>query len=155
MRQCGCAINYHAGLRKKVSEGKLGEIFSGRPARLGAGLALVSLPAHFLLAPTASHQLAASVLALVAGIYVGFAIQDGRAKTLAVEGTFALGFVAVALAGLWVSPWAIPVAYLLHGLWDVAHHRGIDTVMPAWYVPFCAVFDWVFAADLTVAWLQR
>ena len=63
-------------------------------------------------------------------IYVGFAVQDGRAKTIAIEGSIAIGFAAAALAGLWVSAWAIPAAYALHGFWDLAHHRHVATAMP-------------------------
>jgi hypothetical protein len=130
-------------------------IVGSHPARIGAGLALASLPGHLVLTSTASHQLAAVVLVLVAGIYVGFALQDGRARSLAVEASVALGFTAAALAGLWVSAWTIPAAYALHGLWDLAHHRHIATAMPAWYVPFCAVFDWVFAVGLVAVWIVR
>lgn len=123
------------------------------PGKVGAGLALASLPVHFLIPAAASHELAAVLLAMVAGIYVGFAVQDGRASALRTEGLVALAFVAAALIGLWVTVWAVPAAYALHGLWDLAHHRRITTAMPAWYVPFCAVYDWIFAAGLLVAWL--
>ena len=131
-----------------MSEVEPNAIVGRHPARIGAGLALASLPAHFLLSSTASHQLGTVMLVLVAGIYVGFAVQDGRDKILAIEGLIALSFVAAALAALWVSAWAIPAAYALHGFWDLAHHRHVATAMPAWYVHFCAVFDWVFAAGL-------
>ncbi|WP_305617564.1 DUF6010 family protein [Novosphingobium sp.] len=122
------------------------------PARIGALFATVSLPAHFILPDNISHQLAAIVLTLVAGIYVGFAVQDGRSKALATEGSIALMFAAAALVGLAFWHWAIVIAYALHGFWDLAHHRSVDTAMPKWYVPFCALFDWVFAAGLMVAW---
>ena len=130
-------------------------ILAARPATIGAVLALSSLPAHLLLPVSASHEAAAVVLTLVAGIYVGFALQDGRAGAIITEGVVASGFIAAALAGLWVSVWAIPAAYVLHGLWDVAHHRTVTTAMPGWYVPFCAVFDWVFAAGLAAIWILR
>lgn len=139
--------------RDEMSGTELNAIVGQRPARIGASLAFASLPAHFTLSRATSHELAAVVLVLVAGIYVGFALQDGRTKSLAIEGSIALGFVAAALAGLWVSAWIIPVAYVVHGLWDVAHHRHVTTAMPAWYVPFCAVFDWVFAAGLAATWV--
>lgn len=51
--------------------------------------------------------------------------------------------------------WAIPLACVLHGAWDVAHHRLVDTAMPRWNIPFCAVFDGVFAAGLVAAWALR
>jgi len=138
-----------------MAEVELKSVVGKHPARIGAGLALASLPGHLLLPSTASHQLAAVVLVLVAGIYVGFALQDGRARTLAVEASVALGFTAAALTGLWVSAWTIPAAYALHGLWDLAHHRYVTTAMPGWYAPFCAVFDWVFAVGLVAIWIAR
>lgn len=136
-----------------MSISSLENLIGKNPARIGALLALASLPAHFLLPQIISHQLAAIVLTLVAGIYIGFAVQDGRSKAFAIEGCVALIFATAALVGLAVWHWAIVVAYVLHGFWDLAHHRSVDTAMPKWYVPFCALFDWIFAAGLTVAWL--
>ena len=87
-------------------------------------------------APLVCAKVPVKLLVLVAGIYVGFALQDGRVAVLAIEAAVAGAFV-----GLWVSAWAVPVAYVLHGFWDVAHHRHVATAMPTWYIPFCAVFD--------------
>ena len=124
------------------------------PAKIGGGLALASLPIHALIPVSASHQLAAVLLALVAGIYVGFALQDGRARVLETEAGVAFGFLAAALIGLWVTAWVVPAAYGLHGLWDIAHHRRVTTALPSWYIPFCAVFDWVFGAGLALWWFH-
>lgn len=135
-----------------MSISSLETLMGKNPARIGALLALVSLPAHFVLPDEISYQLAAVVLTLVAGIYIGFAVQDGRSKALATEGFVALVFSAAALVGLATWHWAIVIAYILHGFWDLAHHRSVDTAMPKWYVPFCALFDWIFAAGLVLAW---
>ena len=126
-----------------------------RSGLIGAGLSLASLPVHFVIVHALSVEIAALVLALVAGIYVGFAVQDGRVSNLIVEGIVAIAFIGAALAGLVAFAWAIPLAYALHGVWDMAHHRLVDTALPRWYVPFCAVFDWVFAAGLAAAWTIR
>ena len=126
-----------------------------RPGRSGAMLASASLPLHLILSPDASTALAALVLALIAGVYVGFALRDGRTGVIATEILVAVGFAGAAMAGLVVSAWAIPTAYALHGAWDVAHHRHVGTAMPRWYVPFCAVFDWVFAIGLSAVWVLR
>ena len=125
------------------------------PAMAGAVLSLLSLPVHLLLTDAVSIQFAAIILGLVAGIYAGFALQDGRAQILAIEGLAALAFLAFALAGLVWSPWFIPAAYGLHGVWDLLHHRKITTRLPSWYPPMCAVYDWVFAAGLCVFWIVR
>jgi hypothetical protein len=123
------------------------------PARIGAIFAVASLPLHWWLPLPASQQLAALVLGLVAGIYVGFAVVDGRLATFGIEAAVAAAFLAAAVAGLWVSPWLVPAAYAVHGLWDMAHHRHVSTAMPRWYIPFCAVFDWTFAAGLAAIWI--
>jgi hypothetical protein len=118
---------------------------AGRCAgKVGAILALASL--------SQSHQLAAMTLALIAGIYVGFAVQDGRTHVLATEAVVAAAFAVSAFVGLTVTVWAIPIAFALHGLWDLAHHRHITTAMPAWYIPFCAIYDWGFAIGLLAVW---
>ena len=122
------------------------------PARIGAILAIASLPLHFWLPLPASQQLAALVLGLVAGIYIGFAVVDGRLAIFRIEAGVAAIFLSAAVAGLWVSPWLVPAAYAAHGFWDIAHHRHVGTAMPRWYISFCAVFDWTFAAGLATIW---
>jgi hypothetical protein len=34
------------------------------------------------------------------------------------------GIHCAALAGLWVTPWIVPVAWAAHGIWDYAHHQS-------------------------------
>ena len=68
----------------------------------------------------------------------------------------ALAFTAAALAGAMSWPVWIAVALGAHGLWDWAHHRErVPTHMPRWYVPFCAVFDWVYATGLLGIWWKE
>ena len=95
-----------------------------RSGLIGAGLSLASLPVHFVIVHALSVEIAALVLALVAGIYVGFAVQDGRVSNLIVEGIVAIAFIGAALAGLVAFAWAIPLAYALHGVWDMAHEAA-------------------------------
>ena len=123
-----------------------------RPATVGGLAALASLPVHLLVPHGASVTLAALVLAAVAAIYVGFALVDARRKVVVTEIAVASVFLAAAAGGVWLTQWLIPVAYVGHAGWDVAHHRGVHTAMPRWYIPFCAVFDVVFAVGLTAIW---
>ncbi len=96
------------------------------------------------------------VLALIAGVYLGFAFSDGRLSVMLTELFVALAFTAAALAGAMSWPVWIAVALGAHGLWDWAHHRErVPTHMPRWYVPFCAVFDWVYAAGLLGIWWKE
>src|SRR4051794_41769753 len=46
-------------------------------------------------------------LAVIAGVYVGFAVADGRSKVIAVESGVAFAFVVVAAAAVTGSPWLL------------------------------------------------
>jgi len=86
----------------------------------------------------------AILLGMIAGIYIGFAIQDGRTSRIALEGSVALGFVALILLGLWRWPVLIATGYFLHGLWDLLHHPfKLGTRVQTWYPPACVVYDWL------------
>jgi hypothetical protein len=96
------------------------------------------------------------LLAGIGAIYVGFGLQTGNRAQIMMELTVALGFFSAALAGLWFTPWVVPAAYVMHGIWDYAHHKGSRFApIPLWYPPFCAVFDWVAAGFLAVIWGLR
>ncbi|MGH6834228.1 MAG: DUF6010 family protein [Methylocella sp.] len=124
--------------------------FSRSPAAaIGALLAVATMPLKLLLSKTQSEQFAAVLLAVMGAIYIGFSLQKGNRAQIATELTVATGFFVAALAGLWVIPWILPVAWAAHGIWDYAHHRGSKlasipsrlVAIPLWYPPFCAVAD--------------
>lgn len=123
-------------------------------ATIGGVLAVATLPLHVLLSHANSVVLAGLLVAAICAIYIGFGLRDGRIGIVTTEIIVGSLFLVAAAAGLTVQPWAIPAAFVAHGLWDAAHHRLIDTAMPRWYIPFCAVYDFVFAAGLTAIWLR-
>jgi hypothetical protein len=85
-------------------------------------------------------------LAMIGAIYIGFAFADGRLPIVILELTAATVFIVLALLGIWQAPMVLAAGLILHALWDLAHRpRGITTRLPAWYPPFCAAFDFVFA----------
>jgi hypothetical protein len=137
--------------------------FARSPAGIGALLAVATIPLHLLLTKTQSEQFAALLLAVIGAIYIGFSVQKGTRPQIATEVTVAAGFFVAALAALWGNPWIVPVAYVVHGFWDYAHHQGLKFAstplklvsIPAWYPPFCAVYDWAAAASLAVMWGLR
>jgi hypothetical protein len=93
--------------------------------------------------PLAFHSVA---LAVIGAIYLGFALSDGRLPIVILELSVGTAFVVLALLGLWLAPVFVAVGLILHGFWDLAHRpRGITTKLPAWYPPFCAAYDFVFA----------
>jgi hypothetical protein len=132
-------------------------------AAIGALLAMATIPLHLLLSKTQSEQFAAVLIAVAGAIYIGFSLQKGNLAQIATELTVATGFIAAALAGLWVTPWILPVAWAAHGIWDYAHHQGSKlasvpsrlAAIPLWYPPLCAVLDWVVAASLVAMWSLR
>lgn len=93
--------------------------------------------------PIAFHTVS---LAMIGAIYMGFAFADGRPAIMILELSVATGFITLALLGLWVAPMFIAAGLVLHGIWDLLHSpRGVKTKLPAWYPPFCAAFDFLFA----------
>jgi hypothetical protein len=85
-------------------------------------------------------------LAVIASVYVGFAVADGRPKVIAVESSIAFAFVFVAAAAITGSPWLLVVGLAGHGLKDLWQHRTHFVANTRWWPPFCMVVDWVVAA---------
>jgi len=80
-------------------------------------------------------------LVLIAAVYIGFAVADGRRVVLAVEIAVAAVFVIIATAGATGSPWLLVVGLLGHGLKDLWQHRQQFVANTRWWPPFCAVVD--------------
>jgi hypothetical protein len=89
-------------------------------------------------------------LALIASIYIGFAVADGRWLVIAVETNVAGIFVLVAAAAVTGSPWLLVLGLAGHGLKDLWQHRRRFVANTRWWPPFCLVVDWVAAATIAV-----
>ena len=89
-------------------------------------------------------------LVLIASVYIGFAVADGRAAVIAVEVSVAGAFVVVAAAAVTGSAWLLVVGLAGHGLKDLWQHRSQFVANTRWWPPFCLVVDWVAAAIITV-----
>lgn len=80
-------------------------------------------------------------LAVAAGIYVGYGLQDGRPSHAVLQTLGALPFIAV--AARW--PQAVGllgIAWLAHGVWDGVHEFGVvGTRVPSWYPAACLGLD--------------
>src|SRR4051794_22780821 len=85
-------------------------------------------------------------LVVIASIYVGFAVADGRPKVIAVETGVAFTFVVVAAAAITGSPWLLVLGLAGHGVKDLWQHRTHFVAGTRWWPPFCMVVDWVVAA---------
>ena len=90
-------------------------------------------------------------IALIASVYIGFAVADGRPTVIAVETTVAAAFVALAAAGITGSAWLIVIGFVGHGLKDLWQHRSHYVVNTRWWPPFCMTIDFVAAAIIAVA----
>src|SRR3954451_214210 len=108
-------------------------VMATHPLLTGSGLAVLTLPLHLALPAQTSVLLTALTLALIAGVYLGFAFVDGRLSVMTTELVVALAFTGAALAAAISWPIWIAAALAAHGLWDWAHHRErVPTRMPRW-----------------------
>jgi hypothetical protein len=89
-------------------------------------------------------------LALIAAVYIGFAVADGRPRAIAVETVVAAGFVVVGAAGVTGPAWLLVAGFVGHGVKDLWQHRTQFVANTRWWPPFCLVVDWVAAAILVV-----
>jgi hypothetical protein len=112
---------------------------------MGVTAALGFTVVHIAWERSLSTAILAALLAMIYGVYVGFSLLDGRTSVVIAEALFVVVGLALAVCGwLWGPTW-IALGLLLHGLWDILHHRprprvGANTV-PRWYVQFCAIAD--------------
>ena len=117
--------------------------------RQAYALAVVGLVGEGLLLAFLDPRPAVVVLgllvAMIYGVYLGFALMRGDVRDVAIESGFVVLGVGLAVLGLLVDPSWIGIALILHGVWDLLHHRARHVVgvrgVPRWYIPFCAAFD--------------
>lgn len=92
-------------------------------------------------------QIAALLLALTAGAYIGFAVAEESLPGSGVDVALAIGFFLVAATTLVRDPrqalTIIALAFAAHAVLDVIHRPGLlpDGIAPRWYALGCAVFD--------------
>ena len=89
-------------------------------------------------------------LTLIAAVYIGFAVADGRARVIAVETVAAAAFVLLAAAGVTGSAWLLVAGLAGHGCKDLWQHRTGFVANTRWWPPFCAAVDFVAAALIAV-----
>ena len=96
----------------------------------------------------------AILLGITAGVYLGFAVLDGRPREIVLEVIALLIFFALAYFGLWRSPMYLVAGFIAHGLWDTLHHpRAVQTKKVDWYPPACLVYD-VLVGAYIFFWLR-
>jgi hypothetical protein len=108
---------------------------------VGSAQAAVAM-AFWWLEPSTVHAL---MVTLIAGVYIGFAVSDGRTKVILTESTVVVAFFIAATAAAGTTPWLVVATYLGHGIKDLWQHRTQFVRGTRWWPPFC------FAVDVTVA----
>lgn len=103
--------------------------------------------AFWWLEPTLVWALA---LVIIAPVYIGFAVADGRRKVVAAEVGVAAGFIILAIVAITRSPWLLVFGLAAHGVKDLWQHRTRFVANTRWWPPFCLVVDFVAAALMAV-----
>ncbi|MEJ2361234.1 MAG: hypothetical protein P8Z75_07380 [Gammaproteobacteria bacterium] len=87
------------------------------------------------------------LLVMVAGVYVGLALADGRRSLLILELLAALGFCAVVLLGMWWKDIVLVYAFFLQAIWHLVHfqYRRIFRVK-TWYPLTGMLYDGIVGA---------
>jgi hypothetical protein len=101
------------------------------------GVAQAATPLPFWWFDTATVY--ALGLVVIASVYIGFAVADGRRTVLAVESGVASMFVIIAAAAVTGTPWLLVVGLAAHGLKDLWQHRRRFVANTRWWPPFCLV----------------
>jgi hypothetical protein len=130
-------VRVHQGLRTPVAWGVV------------VGVIQAAFPLAFFWLDAATVY--ALGLALIAAVYIGFAVADGRPHVFAVETVVASAFVVVAAVSVTGSAWVMVIGLAGHGLKDLWQHRTQFVANTRWWPPFCATVDFVAAALIAVA----
>jgi hypothetical protein len=92
-------------------------------------------------------QFAALLLAMTAGVYIGFAVSFENNSGVGFDVAFAVGFLVVAATTLVRDPrqalTILALAFAVHAVVDIAHRPGLlpDGIAPRWYLIGCAIYD--------------
>ena len=119
---------------------------------VGVGVATAATPSVFWWLPAATVH--AVGIVLIAAVYLGFAVADGRRHVIPVEATVLSLFVLLAAVAVTGSRWWVVAGLLAHGFKDLWQHRTGFVAGTRWWPPFCVVVDWVAALLLAAALLS-
>lgn len=143
------ADHHHAGSNS---------LFETRPILTAVAVGVGSLLPHLFLPPEAALGFAAVLIALIAGVYFGFAVANGSGRDQFIEFNVTGLFTVTGLLGLIWQPVLLPLAYFGHALWDIAHHNRARlslVAIPQWYIPWCVVIDVIVGTGLIVIWTRN
>jgi hypothetical protein len=134
-----------------LSHGTTGQHTIGAAIRWGLLFGGMQAPSPLLLWWLAAGTAYAISLILIAPIYIGFAVADGRPIIIAVESSVAALFVLVAAAAITGPAWLLVIGLVGHALKDLWQHRRQYVAGTRWWAPFCCTVDLVAAALISLA----
>ena len=114
-----------------------------------------------LIAELRLAQIAALLLAMTAGAYIGFAVAHELQPGTGIDVALAMGFFLLAATTLVRDPrqalTIIALAFAAHAIVDIAHRPGVlpEGIAPRWYALGCAVFDLYIGAIAYLPILRR
>lgn len=126
--------------------------FSKDAILFGVAVMLAFLVALHVIFPHYPLQVAAGALMLIGLVYPVLLLshhhsaQQQRDEVLAALVTYGL-----AVVGLVIWPWAVPIGLAAHAIWDfIKHNTGRGAKVVSWYPPMCIVVDLLAAAYVIV-----
>jgi hypothetical protein len=116
---------------------------TGAAMLAGAVLGLATDALLLALPRQQARRLSGAGLAATGGVYLGFAVADGRRSALLVQAGELLAFTGLAaLAVQRDSPGLLGAGWLAHPMWDALHYRGRGpTRVRSWFPAFCISYD--------------
>ena len=103
--------------------------------------------AFWWLDPATAYALA---LAVIAFVYIGFAVADGGMWIIVVECGVAMAFVVIAAVGITGSAWLLVFGLAAHGVKDAWQQRAQYVSGTRWWPPSCVAVDWVVALIIAI-----
>jgi hypothetical protein len=106
-------------------------------------------------------QIAALLLALIGGAYIGFAVANEARPGTGADIAIAIGFFLLAATTLVRDPrqalTILALAFAAHAVVDIAHRPGLlpDGIAPKWYAIGCAIVDVYIGALCYLPILRR
>ena len=114
-----------------------------------------------LIAELRLAQMAALLLTLTAGAYIGFAVAHENDLGVGLDIAFAVGFLVVAAVTMVRDPrqalTMVALAFVAHAVLDIGHRPGLlpEGLTPRWYAIGCAVYDVFLGAVCYLPVLRR
>jgi len=114
-----------------------------------------------LIAELRLAQMAALLLTLTSGAYIGFAVMHENQPGVGLDIALAVGFLLVAAITMVRDPrqalTILALAFAAHAVVDILHRPGMlpDGLTPRWYAIGCAVYDLVIGSLCYLPILRR